>query len=102
MLINCGEEGIKSKGKLIHTVVVDDLKIQGREMDLVAGTHGRSVWILDDISPISQMSQAIIESVFPSLEPKSSSDILLEMASNPGRRQEQSAEPVDYLDTVQE
>ncbi|MCH7713613.1 MAG: SWIM zinc finger family protein [Chloroflexi bacterium] len=39
---------------------------------------------------------------FPSLEPKSPSDILLEMASNPGRRQEQSAEPVDYLDTVQE
>jgi photosystem II stability/assembly factor-like uncharacterized protein len=37
------------------TVRVDDLVIHPRERDLVAGTHGRSIWILDDISALEQM-----------------------------------------------
>ena len=37
------------------TVRVDDLVIHPRDRDLVAGTHGRSIWILDDISPLEQM-----------------------------------------------
>jgi hypothetical protein len=37
------------------TVRVDDLIIHPRERDLIAGTHGRSIWILDDISPLEQM-----------------------------------------------
>jgi photosystem II stability/assembly factor-like uncharacterized protein len=36
---------------------IRDLTIHGD--DLVAGTHGRSFWILDDISPLRQMSAAI-------------------------------------------
>jgi hypothetical protein len=32
-----------------------DLAIQGN--DLILGTHGRSIWILDDISPLRQMTQ---------------------------------------------
>ena len=35
---------------------VRDLVIH--DNDLVAGTHGRSFWILDDVSPLSQMSGA--------------------------------------------
>ncbi len=31
------------------TVPVDDIRIHPRENDLVIGTHGRSIWILDDI-----------------------------------------------------
>lgn len=30
--------------------------------DLVIGTYGRGIWILDDISPIQQMTQAVAES----------------------------------------
>jgi photosystem II stability/assembly factor-like uncharacterized protein len=33
-----------------------DLAIQGN--DLILGTHGRSIWILDDISPLRQMTQS--------------------------------------------
>jgi len=38
------------------TVSVYDLKIHPRDNDLVAGTHGRSIWIMDDISPLQQMA----------------------------------------------
>jgi hypothetical protein len=37
-------------------VAVNDLDIQGN--DLVAATQGRSVWVLDDISPLRQLSTA--------------------------------------------
>ncbi len=40
-------------------VAVRDLLIHPREADLVAGTHGRSIWILDDITPLRQMSSAV-------------------------------------------
>ncbi len=34
-------------GRGLPSVAVHDLKIQNRERDLVAGTHGRSIWIAD-------------------------------------------------------
>ena len=36
------------------TVPVDDLVIHPRDNDLVVGTHGRSIYILDDITPLEQ------------------------------------------------
>ena len=50
-------------------MVVDDQKIQAQANDLVAGTHGRSVWILDDVSAISQMTDSIVQSTFHVFEP---------------------------------
>src|SRR5262249_44740377 len=38
------------------TVRIDDIIIQPREHDLIAGTHGRSIWIVDDISALEQMN----------------------------------------------
>ncbi len=67
--INRGEHWVKLNTESLPTVPVDDLKIQTREMDLVAGTHGRSVWVLDDISPISQLTEEIVESPFHVFEP---------------------------------
>jgi hypothetical protein len=43
------------------TVRVDDLIVHPRERDLIVGTHGRSIWILDDISPLEQMSDMTTE-----------------------------------------
>ena len=37
------------------TVPVDDIEIQARDNDLVLATHGRSIWILDDLTPIEKM-----------------------------------------------
>jgi len=39
------------------SVQVADLKIQPREHDLVIGTFGRSLWVLDDIRPIRALAQ---------------------------------------------
>jgi len=43
----------------LPTVPVDDIAIHPRENDLVLATHGRSIWILDDLGPIEQMTDAI-------------------------------------------
>ena len=40
-------------GSGMPAVPVDDIEIHPRENDVVAGTHGRSIWILDDITPLS-------------------------------------------------
>jgi hypothetical protein len=37
-------------------VAVRDLIIHPRDGDLVAGTHGRSIWIVDDITPLRQLT----------------------------------------------
>ena len=42
------------------TVAMHDLVIHPREADLVCGTHGRSIWILDDITPLRQMTEAVV------------------------------------------
>ncbi|MDH3732812.1 MAG: hypothetical protein OEU54_04725 [Gemmatimonadota bacterium] len=40
----------------LPTVAVDDIVIHSRDNDLVIGTHGRSIWILDDITPLQELS----------------------------------------------
>ncbi|PWJ84345.1 photosystem II stability/assembly factor-like uncharacterized protein [Mesorhizobium loti] len=49
----------------LPVVPVYDLKIKGR--DLVAGTHGRSFWILDDVTPLRELApdQANVKLVSP-------------------------------------
>src|SRR6266478_170560 len=42
------------------TVPVDDIEIQARENDLVLATHGRSIWIFDDITPIEKMDASVL------------------------------------------
>ena len=39
------------------TVAVRDLVIHPRDGDLIAGTHGRSAWILDDITPLRALAR---------------------------------------------
>lgn len=43
-------------------VPVDDIAIHPRENDLILATHGRSVWILDSISALEQMTGKVAES----------------------------------------
>ncbi len=41
------------------TVPIYDLVIHPRDNDLVAGTHGRSIFILDDITPLQQLTRDV-------------------------------------------
>ena len=43
-------------GSQLPTVAIHDLVIHPRDGDLIAGTHGRSIWILDDISPLRNLN----------------------------------------------
>jgi len=44
------------KGGGFPNVAVRDLDIQARESDLVIGTHGRGIWIVDDIGPLRALA----------------------------------------------
>ncbi|HUQ70385.1 MAG TPA: hypothetical protein VM165_12720, partial [Planctomycetaceae bacterium] len=41
------------------TVRTDDIVVHPRENDLIVATHGRSVYIADDISPLQQLTPAV-------------------------------------------
>ena len=43
----------------LPTTRYDDILIHPRTKDLVLGTHGRSIWVLDDASPIGEWTAAI-------------------------------------------
>lgn len=43
-------------GSQLPTVAIHDLIIHPRDGDLIAGTHGRSIWILDDINPLRNLT----------------------------------------------
>jgi photosystem II stability/assembly factor-like uncharacterized protein len=42
----------------LPTVAVHDIVVHPRENDLVIGTHGRGIYILDDITPLEKMAEA--------------------------------------------
>ncbi|MEI6668699.1 MAG: hypothetical protein WCP29_11135, partial [Acidobacteriota bacterium] len=44
----------------LPTVRVDDLLVHPRDNDLIVGTHGRSIWIVDDVSPLQQLTEAVL------------------------------------------
>jgi photosystem II stability/assembly factor-like uncharacterized protein len=44
----------------LPTTPVFDLALQPRENDLIIATHGRSLYIIDDISPLRQVSAAVL------------------------------------------
>ena len=44
------------------TVAFHDLVIHPRDGDLIAGTHGRGIWIMDDITPLQQATPEVLAS----------------------------------------
>ncbi|MEE8135342.1 MAG: hypothetical protein V3T56_09805, partial [Gemmatimonadales bacterium] len=46
----------------LPTTAYDDMVIHQREKDLVLGTHGRAIWILDDVTPLAEWSQPVASS----------------------------------------
>src|SRR5262249_54345583 len=51
-----GRHWLSLRGDSLPPVQVHDLQIHPRDRDLVAGTHGRSIFILDDITGLEQMT----------------------------------------------
>jgi photosystem II stability/assembly factor-like uncharacterized protein len=56
-------DGGRKWGKLnnnMPTVAIHDLMIHPRDNDLIAATHGRGFWIMDDITPLQQLSDKVM------------------------------------------
>ena len=68
--IDRGTHWIRLNNESLPTVSVDDLAVHTREHDLIAGTHGRSIYILDDVSALSQLTPEIVQSEFHLFEPR--------------------------------
>ncbi|HVO98241.1 MAG TPA: hypothetical protein VMT15_09255 [Bryobacteraceae bacterium] len=55
-----GNQWVRMHLKNLPPVAVRDIIIHPRENDLILATHGRSLWILDDASPLQQMSEQVV------------------------------------------
>ncbi|GLC23700.1 WD40/YVTN/BNR-like repeat-containing protein [Roseisolibacter agri] len=53
----------------LPTVPVHDLRIHPRERELIAGTHGRAIWIVD-VAPLQEMSTATLAKATHVFAPK--------------------------------
>lgn len=60
---NKGKKWIKFNNNL-PTVAVRDIKVHPRERDLIIGTHGRGIWIMDDIRPIEMLQEALKDGLY--------------------------------------
>lgn len=68
--INSGKNWIELEGGM-PTIPIRDITIQRRENDLVAGSFGRGIFILDDISPLRDFNTSMmnIEATLFSVKP---------------------------------
>ena len=57
-----GENWAQFKADDFPAVAVRDIAIQPRENDLVLGTHGRGIWIVDDITPLRGLTPEVLAS----------------------------------------
>src|SRR5438105_2712047 len=57
--IDGGKNWAQFKGNHFPAVAVRDLAIQPRENDLVLATHGRGIWIVDDIVPLRNLTNDV-------------------------------------------
>ena len=60
--VDGGAHWARYKGGDFPAVAVRDLAIHPRDNDLVIATHGRGIWIIDDITPLRSLTPAVLAS----------------------------------------
>ncbi len=58
--VDGGGHWAQYKGGEFPNVPVRDIAVHPRESDLVLATHGRGIWIIDDITPLRSLTQDIL------------------------------------------
>jgi len=58
-----GGKWLRVKSNL-PTVPIHEIVIHPRDNDMIVATHGRSIWILDDITPLQQQAEAMKADAF--------------------------------------
>jgi photosystem II stability/assembly factor-like uncharacterized protein len=59
--IDGGKQWAQYKGGELPNVAVRDLVVHPRDHDLVIATHGRGIWIVDDITPLRALTPDVLE-----------------------------------------
>jgi photosystem II stability/assembly factor-like uncharacterized protein len=59
--IDAGAQWAQFKGGHLPNVAVRDIAIQPRDNDLVLATHGRGIWIIDDITPLRALNTSLLK-----------------------------------------
>ena len=69
--IDRGAHWAQFKGGHFPAVAVRDLAVQPRDGDLVLATHGRGIWIIDDITPLRRLTPDLLaqDAAFVSARP---------------------------------
>jgi hypothetical protein len=58
--LDSGAHWAQYKGGHFPDVAVRDLVVQPRDSDLVVATHGRGIWIVDDITPLRSLTPDVM------------------------------------------
>ena len=69
--IDGGKQWAQYKGGELPNVAVRDLVIHPRDHDLIIATHGRGIWIVDDITPLRSLTPETLskEAIFIQAKP---------------------------------
>jgi photosystem II stability/assembly factor-like uncharacterized protein len=59
--IDGGQRWAEYKGGNFPSVAVRDIAVHPRESDLILATHGRGIWIVDDISPLRALTPELMQ-----------------------------------------
>ncbi len=57
---DAGATWARFEGGDFPSVAVRDLQVQTRENDLVLATHGRGIWIIDDLTPLRHLMREVL------------------------------------------
>jgi photosystem II stability/assembly factor-like uncharacterized protein len=58
--LDSGKQWAQYKGGDFPKVAVRDIAVQPREGDLLLATHGRGIWIIDDLTPLRALTPAVL------------------------------------------
>jgi hypothetical protein len=58
--VDGGKAWAEFKGGDFPSVAVREVQVHPRESDLVIGTHGRGIWIVDDITPLRSLTKEVL------------------------------------------
>ncbi len=64
MSLDGGRSWARFKGGEFPPVPVRDIAIHPRDKDLIVATHGRGIWILDDLTPLRALQPQMLEQNF--------------------------------------
>jgi len=60
--VDSGASWAEFKGSNFPAVAVRDIVVQPRDGDLVVATHGRGIWIIDDLTPLRALTPEVLAS----------------------------------------